>query len=126
MKLQSLLLGILLEMILLGTVLLGFATALSAQNTLPNPHDDSCWSSLSALHACQLQAYDQAQEQAQEHAQNCSSYPEFQCNDYYQPKAKAPKAAAKPSSKQHQTTATPTATAVPPVTPDDVQTSGAN
>ena len=125
MKLQALLLGILLEVTLLAMVLLGSATALSAQNSLPNPNDDSCWSSLSALHACQLQAYDKAEEQAQEHAQNCTSYPEFQCNDYYQPKAQASKAAAKASSKRHANAA-PTAAAVPPVVPDEAGTSGAN
>jgi hypothetical protein len=124
MKLQTLVLGILLETVLLGMLLLSSATALSAQNTLPNPHDDSCWSSLSALRGCQLQAYDQAQEQAQQHAQNCTSYPEFQCNDYYVPKAKPAKAATKANVSQNETA--PTAAGIPPVAPDGVQTSGAN
>jgi hypothetical protein len=48
---------------------------LSAQTALPNPHDDACWSSLDALRACQLQAYDQVMDQAQ----RCTSYPEYQC-----------------------------------------------
>ncbi len=55
-------------------LLLSVAT-LSAQNTLPSPNDDACWSSLSALRACQLQAYDKAMDQAQ----RCTSYPEYQC-----------------------------------------------
>jgi hypothetical protein len=122
MRLKTVLLGALLETIALGVLLVSSA---AAQSTLPNPHDDSCWSSLSALRGCQVQAYDEAQEQAQQHAQNCTSYPEFQCNDYYQPKAKAPKAVASPSSKHDATTA-PTATAIPPVVPDDALVGGAN
>jgi hypothetical protein len=58
-----------------GILLLLSVASLSAQNTLPNPHDDACWSSLSALRACQLQAYDKAMDQAQ----RCTSYPEYQC-----------------------------------------------
>ncbi len=59
----------------IGLLLLVSVATLSAQSTLPNPHDDACWSSLSALRACQLQAYDQAAD----YAQRCTSYPEYQC-----------------------------------------------
>jgi hypothetical protein len=107
--------------ILTGLLLLVSVASLAAQNSLPNPHDDSCWSSLSALRACQVQAYDQAQA----HAQDCTSYPEYQCNDYYQPQAKTSKAAAKTDSSRLQTA--PTAASIPPVTVDDnVQASGTN
>jgi hypothetical protein len=63
------------KLIPIGILLLVSVATLSAQNTLPNPHDDACWSSLSALRACDLQAYDQVMEQAT----RCTSYPEYQC-----------------------------------------------
>ena len=63
------------KLIPVGILLLVSVATLSAQNTLPNPHDDACWSSLDALRACQLQAYDPAVDQAQ----RCTSYPEYQC-----------------------------------------------
>jgi hypothetical protein len=63
------------KLIPVGVLLLLSVATLSAQNSLPNPHDDACWSSLSALRACQLQAYDQAMD----YAQRCTSYPEYQC-----------------------------------------------
>ncbi|MGB8769514.1 MAG: hypothetical protein WCC92_07865 [Candidatus Korobacteraceae bacterium] len=63
------------KLIPVALLLLVSAATLSAQNTLPNPHDDTCWSSLSALRACELQAYDKAMDQAQ----RCTSYPEYQC-----------------------------------------------
>jgi hypothetical protein len=104
-----------LKLIPVGTlllVLLSVAT-LPAQNSLPDPHNDSCWSSLAALRACQLQAYNQAED----YAQRCSSYPEYQCNDYYQPRAKS---AAKPEAKtvSNTTAATPSSAADSSVTPD--------
>jgi hypothetical protein len=61
--------------ILVGTLLLLSVAGLSAQNTLLDPNDDACWSSLAALRACELQAYDHAMDQAQ----RCTSYPEYQC-----------------------------------------------
>ena len=107
--------------VLTGLLLLVSVATMAAQNSLPNPHDDSCWSSLSALRACQTQAY----EKAQTYAQNCTSYPEYQCNDYYQAPAKTSKSAAKANSTRQQTV--PTAASVPPVTPDDnVQANGTN
>ena len=63
------------KLIAVGILLLLSAAALSAQNTLANPNDDACWSSLAALRACELQAYAQAMDQAQ----RCTSYPEYQC-----------------------------------------------
>ena len=83
------------KLLLIGTLTLISVASLSAQTALPNPHDDSCWSSLSALRACQIQAYDQ--EQA--YAQNCTSYPEYQCFDYYQPRQKAHNPEAKSAPK---------------------------
>ncbi|MGC2108313.1 MAG: hypothetical protein WA655_02280 [Candidatus Korobacteraceae bacterium] len=74
-----------LKLIPIGILLLLSVATLSAQNTLPDPHNDNCWSSLAALRACQLQAYDEAQD----YAQRCTSYPEYQCNNYYQPQQKA-------------------------------------
>ncbi len=63
------------KLIPVGILLLLSVATLSAQNTLLNPHDDACWSSLSALRACQIQAYDEAADQAE----RCTSYPEYQC-----------------------------------------------
>lgn len=83
------------KLLLIATLTLISVASLSAQTALPNPHDDSCWSSLSALRACQIQAYDQ--EQA--YAQNCTSYPEYQCFDYYQPQQKAHNPEAKSAPK---------------------------
>jgi hypothetical protein len=91
-----------LKLISIGVLLLVSVATLSAQTSLPNPHDDACWSSLAALKACQLKAYDQAVN----YAQRCSSYPEYQCNDYYQPQAKS---TAKPEAK-----AAPNATGTAP------------
>ncbi len=63
------------KLIAIGILVLLSAAALSAQNALPNPNDDACWSSLAALRACELQAYNRAMDQAQ----RCTSYPEYQC-----------------------------------------------
>jgi hypothetical protein len=63
------------KLTLIGILLLVSVAALSAQNALPDPHNDACWSSLDALRACQLQAYNAAMDQAQ----RCTSYPEYQC-----------------------------------------------
>lgn len=86
-----------LKLISIGVLLLVSVATLPAQNSLPDPHNDACWSSLAALRACQLQAYDQAVA----YAQRCSSYPEYQCNDYYQPQQKRtskPEAKAAPNA----------------------------
>lgn len=63
------------KLIPIGILLLLSVATVSAQSALPNPHDDACWSSLSALRACDLQAYDKVMEQAE----RCTSYPEYQC-----------------------------------------------
>ncbi len=63
------------KLIPVGILLLLSVATVSAQSALPNPHDDACWSSLSALRACEIQAYDQVMDQAQ----RCTSYPEYQC-----------------------------------------------
>jgi hypothetical protein len=118
MKSRTLLVGIMTQTLLLGILLMGSA---AAQSSLPNPHDDSCWSSLSALRACQTQAYDQAQA----YAQNCTSYPEYQCFDYYQPKNTPKKAAVK--TKASTDSAVPVTATGAIVTPDSgTQMSGAN
>src|SRR5271166_770607 len=103
MKSRTLLVGILTQTLLLGILLMGSA---AAQNTLPSPHDDSCWSSLSALRACQQQAYDQAQA----YAQNCTSYPEYQCFDYYQPPQNTAKKTASKAKASYDSAVPVTAT----------------
>ncbi len=103
------------KLIPVGILLLLSVATLSAQSSLPNPHDDACWSSLSALRACQLQAYDQALDQAQ----RCTSYPEYQCLPADQPVQKAKhvaKRAAKPDDNAP--------VAVPVVAPDTGVQSG--
>ncbi len=107
---------------LLGILLLVSVASLSAQSALPNPHDDNCWSNLSALRACQTQAYDQTQA----YAQNCTSYPEYQCFDYYQPPQNtAKKTAAK--AKVSTDDVVPVTATGPVVTLDtNPQTAGAN
>jgi hypothetical protein len=97
------------KLIPVGILLLLSVATLSAQNSLPNPHDDACWSSLSALRACQLQAYDQALDQAQ----RCTSYPEYQCAPVAEPPAE--KIAGKQTAKAVSKTAsgTPSVAASP-------------
>ena len=68
MKLQKLL--------AIGFLLVISVAVATAQNTLPNPINDSCWSSLDVLRVCQLRAYNAA---AQDYDRRCSSYPESQC-----------------------------------------------
>ena len=63
------------KLVPIGTLLLLFAAPLAAQNSMPNPHDESCWENLSTLHACMLEQYNRAIDQAE----RCSSYPEYQC-----------------------------------------------
>ncbi len=107
---------------LIGILFFISVATLTAQNSLPNPNNDNCWSSLAALRACQLQAYNQAQD----YAQRCTSYPEFQCNDYYQPQQKA---SAKSAGKANWNTGnnSPTTDSSPVLTSAPmVQTSSAN
>ena len=59
----------------IGILLLTSVAPLSAQNSLPNPQDDSCWESLSALRACAVEE----QKHALDQSERCTSYPEYQC-----------------------------------------------
>jgi len=109
------------KLIPIGILLLVSVATLSAQNSLPNPNDDNCWSSLTALRACQLQAYDQAQE----YAQRCTSYPEYQCFDYYEPQQKTAGKVAAKTDRNAQNTA-PATVPNPGLASDmNVQTSSA-
>jgi len=65
----------LLKILTIAGLLLVAASALSAQNSLPDPDDNSCWQSLDALHACAQAQNDRALAQAE----RCTSYPEYQC-----------------------------------------------
>ena len=58
-----------------GILMILSVAPLSAQSGLPDPQDDACWQSLSALHACQVEQYNRAMDQAE----RCTSYPEYQC-----------------------------------------------
>jgi hypothetical protein len=49
---------------------------LSAQNSLPNPKNASCWESMTALRACSLEQYNRELD----YEQRCTSYPEYQCS----------------------------------------------
>ena len=69
----------LMKVLPIATLILISGLSLAAQNTLPDPHNDSCWSSIGALQNCQIQAYDQAQD----YSQRCTSYPEYQCIPEY-------------------------------------------
>lgn len=77
----------------IGLLLLCLAP-LSAQDSLPNPRDASCWESLATLHACALQQYNRAMAEAE----RCTSYPEYQCMPEPGPNA-AELEAAKASAK---------------------------
>jgi hypothetical protein len=67
----------------LGLLLALAAAPVSAQNSLPSPHDESCWESVSTLHACVLEQYQREMEQAE----RCTSYPEYQCTPTPEPNA---------------------------------------
>jgi hypothetical protein len=65
----------LFTILLTATLLLLAASAVSAQNSLPDPNDAACWQSLDALHDCAQAQQDRAMAQAE----RCTSYPEYQC-----------------------------------------------
>jgi len=65
----------LLTILLTATLLLLTASAVSAQNSLPDTNDAACWQSLDALHDCAQAQQDRAMAQAE----RCTSYPEYQC-----------------------------------------------
>ena len=78
-------------MLVTGILLLLSAAVLPAQSTLPDANNDSCWQSLSSLHACQL-----AQQQREtDYAQRCTSYPEYQCLPVSDESARNPETAGK-------------------------------
>jgi hypothetical protein len=79
------------RLLVLAGILFTLSTPfLSAQNALPDPHNDACWQSLSSLRACQLAEYNR--EAA--YAQRCTSYPEYQCLPADEGDAKNPEKAA--------------------------------
>jgi hypothetical protein len=102
------------KLISVGILLLLSVAVLSAQDSLPNPHDDASGSSVAALRAWDLQAYNQFMDQAQ----RCNSYPEYQCL----PAAEQPeqKISGKHSAKAVSKTAnkTPDAAVSSPVVSD--------
>lgn len=106
------------KLIPVGILLLVSVATLSAQNSLPNPHDDACWSSLSALRACQLQAYDRAMDQAE----RCTSHPEYQCLPAEQPTQTAKHVAKK--TKTPRTDDAVVAVVGPVVAPDAAAQAG--
>jgi hypothetical protein len=112
MKLQKLL--------TIGFVLVMAVAAASAQNTLPNPNDDACWSSLDALRACQLRAYNIAQD----YDQRCTSYPEYQCAPA-DPQT-AENAAAKQDKNKDKQTTNAQRPSLKPLVPSDAGTQTAN
>lgn len=87
------------KLFLVGILFLVAVSTMQAQSSLPDPHNDSCWSSVAALRACQLEAY---QEQ-QDYQSRCTSYPEYQCNDYYVPPQKKTAKSAKPTTASANT-----------------------
>lgn len=113
MKLQKLL--------TIGFLLVISVAAVSAQNTLPNPKDDSCWSSLDALRACQLRAYNFAQD----YDQRCTSYPEYQCSPAEQQQSPE-NTAAKHDKNQGSQTTHPRRPGLKPLVPADAETETAN
>ena len=113
MKLQKLL--------AIGFLLVIYFAGATAQNTLPNPNDNSCWSSLEALRACQLRAYNAAQD----YDQRCSSYPEYQCAAAEQQQSPE-KAAAKQDKNKGSQTTDPRRPGLKPLVPADAEAQTAN
>ena len=101
-------------------LVISFAGA-TAQNTLPNPNDNSCWSSLDALRACQLRAYNAAQD----YDQRCSCYPEYQRAAAEQQQSPE-KAAAKPDKNKGSQTTKPRRPGLKPLVPADAETPTVN
>jgi hypothetical protein len=100
----------LMKLIPVGLLLLISAVSLSAQNTLPDPHNNSCWSSIGALQNCQIQAYNEAQD----HAQRCTSYPEYQCIPEYVSLQKQPSTKGADSRTAQKPVSTPSSSATSP------------
>jgi hypothetical protein len=86
-------------LVFLGILFVLTIVPLSAQNSVPNPNESSCWDSVSALRACAEQQY----KRELDYEQRCTSYPEYQCapaREQNVTPAKKPKNAAKPKSEQ--------------------------
>ena len=95
---------------------------LSAQNSLPDPKDSSCWESLTELRACSLEQYNRELD----YEQRCTSYPEYQCAPApghsalsadmakSEPKSKADKKALAEAQQPSSSESMATATSLPP------------
>ena len=86
-------------LVFLGILFVLTVAPLSAQNSVPNPNESSCWESVSALRACAEQQY----KRELDYEQRCTSYPEYQCAPVPEQNvstAKKAKKAAKPKSEQ--------------------------
>ena len=81
----------LLTILLTATLLLLTASAVSAQNSLPDTNDAACWQSLDALHDCAQAQQDRAMAQAE----RCTSYP---CLLYTSPSPRDVEESRMPSS----------------------------
>ena|ERR1700733_15395683 len=80
----------LFTILLTASLFLLAASAVSAQNSLPDPNDAACWQSLDALHDCAQAQQDRSMAQAE----RCTSYPEYQCEpEFTQPQRVAAKVA---------------------------------
>ena len=109
------------KLLVIGFLLVVSVAGATAQNTLPNPNDDACWSSLDALRACQLRAYNAAQD----YDQRCSSYPEYQCAPAGEQQSPEQAAAQQDKNKGGQTT-NPRRPGLKPLVPPDAETRTAN
>jgi len=109
------------RIVLIGILLFFSASMLAAQNTLPDTSDSNCWSSFSALRACQTRI----ESEQEYYAEHCTSYPEYQCNNYYEPPQKKVAKGVKTSSKAEHAVSSTTAQPVA-ASETTVQTSTAN
>jgi len=75
-----------------AVLLIATSSLSSAQNTLPDPNDSTCWQSLEALHECAQVQNDRAMAQAE----RCTSYPEYQC----EPESEQPQQTARAAQLQ--------------------------
>ena len=103
--------------LVIGFLLVISVAAATAQNTLPNPNDDGCWSSLGALRACQLRAYNAAED----YDRRCSSYPEYQCAPRDEQKSPE-QAAAKPDKNKGSQSTKPRRPGLKSRVPADAET----
>lgn len=90
------------KLLVLGIFFLLSIPFVSAQNALPDPHNDACWQSMDSLRTCQLAAYNREMD----YAQRCTPYPEYQCLPADEGKTKNIEAANKPMKQKKGTNAT--------------------